>query len=165
MIMVFAVLSWAASLLIPRTGQGAPNLRVDPNIARSTGSLLKDLWGDRRIWWGALVTSWFWLVGAIALSLMPPLVKTVLGATEEVVTVYLAIFSIAIAVGSLLAAWLSHGRIALFPTLVGAFLLAAFALDLGFTTYGAPLVLGKFGIAEVFSSGKGIHIGIDLAGL
>jgi len=86
MIMVFAVLCWAASLLIPRTGQGAPNLRVDPNIARSTGSLLKDLWSDHRIWWGALVTSWFWLVGAVALSLMPPLVKTVLGATEEVVT-------------------------------------------------------------------------------
>jgi acyl-[acyl-carrier-protein]-phospholipid O-acyltransferase / long-chain-fatty-acid--[acyl-carrier-protein] ligase len=165
MIVIFSLLCWGASLLIPRTGEGAPNLRVDPNIARSTGSLLRDLWIDKRLWWGCLVTSWFWLVGAVALSLMPPLVKTVLGASEEVVTVYLAIFSIAIAVGSLLAAWLSHGRIALFPTLVGAFLLAAFALDLGFTTYGAPLVLGKFGIAEVFSSGKGIHIGIDLAGL
>src|SRR5215208_5362185 len=165
MIMAFAALCWSAALMIPRTGEGAPELHVDSNIARSTGSLLRDLWIDKRLWWGSLVTSWFWLVGAVALSLMPPLVKSVLGASEEVVTVYLAIFSIAIAVGSLLAARLSHGRIALFPTLVGAFLLAAFALDLGFTTYGAPLVLGKFGIAEVFSSGKGIHIGIDLAGL
>ena len=117
MIMVFALLCWVASLFIPRTGQGAPNLRVDPNIARSTGSLLRDLWIDHRLWWGGLVTSWFWLVGAVVLSLMPPLVKTVLGATEEVVTAYLAIFSIAIAVGSLLAAWLAHGRIVLFPTL------------------------------------------------
>src|SRR5215218_7052001 len=33
MIMVFAVLCWGASLFIPRTGQGAPSLRVDPNIA------------------------------------------------------------------------------------------------------------------------------------
>ena len=165
MIVVFSLACWGASLLIPRTGEGAPNLRVDPNIARSTGSLLRDLWIDKRLWWGSLVTSWFWLVGAVALSLMPPLVKSVLGASEEVVTVYLAIFSIAIAIGSLLAAWLSHGRIALFPTLVGAFFLAVFALDLGFATYGAPLVLGKFGVAEVFSSSKGIHIGIDLAGL
>ena len=52
MIMVFALLCWGASLLIPRTGQGAPNLNVDPNIARSTGSLLKDLWIDKRLWWG-----------------------------------------------------------------------------------------------------------------
>lgn len=164
MIMVFAVLCWAASLLIPRTGQGAPNLRVDPNIARSTGALLKDLWTDHRLWWGGLVTSWFWLVGAISLSLMPPLVKTVLGATEEVVTVYLAVFSIAIAIGSLLAAWLAHGRIVLFPTLVGALLLAVFALDLGLATYGITQQPAA-DVAQVFSTWRGIHIAIDLAGL
>ena len=62
---------------------------------------------------------------------MPPLVKSVLGASEEVVTAYLAVFSISIAIGSGLAAWLAHGRIVLFPTLVGAALLALFALDLG----------------------------------
>src|SRR5436305_653894 len=164
MIVVFALACWGASLLIPRTGQGAPNLHVDPNIARSTGSLLRDLWIDKRLWWGSLATSWFWLVGAVALSLMPPLVKLVLGASEEVVTAYLAVFSIAIAVGSLLAAWLSQGRIALFPTLVGAFFLAVFALDLGFATYGLAAVPGA-GIAQVFSSWRGIHIAIDLAGL
>src|SRR3954451_13806088 len=72
MIVVFSLACWGASLLIPRTGEGAPNLRVDPNIARSTGSLLRDLWIDKRLWWGCLVTSWFWLVGAIAPSPMPP---------------------------------------------------------------------------------------------
>src|SRR5436305_2497393 len=136
MIMVFAALCWGSSLLIPRTGQGAPNLYVDPNIARSTGSLLKDLWIDKRLWWGSLTTSWFWLTGAVALSLMPPLVKAVLGASEEVVTVYLAVFSISIAIGSLLAAWIAHGRIVLFPTLLGAALLGIFAIDLGFSPYG-----------------------------
>ena len=48
MIVVFALACWGSSLLIPRTGQGAPDLRVDPNIARSTGALQKDLWGDHR---------------------------------------------------------------------------------------------------------------------
>jgi acyl-[acyl-carrier-protein]-phospholipid O-acyltransferase/long-chain-fatty-acid--[acyl-carrier-protein] ligase len=165
MIVVFALLCWGASLLIPRTGQGDPHLRVDPNIARSTGSLLKDIWVDQRLWWGSLVTSWFWLVGAVALSLMPPLVKSVLGASEEVVTAFLAIFSISIAIGSGLAAWLSHGRIALFPTLVGAALLAVFSIDLGLTTYGAPQVIATAGISQVFTSWKGIHVAIDLAGL
>ena len=66
--------------------QGAPDLAIDRNILASTGSLLKHLRADPRLWWGALVTSWFWLVGAVALSLLPPLVKNVLGGTEEVVT-------------------------------------------------------------------------------
>jgi acyl-[acyl-carrier-protein]-phospholipid O-acyltransferase/long-chain-fatty-acid--[acyl-carrier-protein] ligase len=164
LIMVFALLCWASSLFIPRTGEGAPNLAVDPNIARSTGSLLKDLWAESRLWWGSLVTSWFWLVGAVALSLMPPLVKSVLGATEEVVTVFLAVFSVSIAIGSGLAAWIAHGRIVLWPTLVGALLLALFALDLGFATYGAAQA-APASVAEVFTTWKGIRIALDLAGL
>src|SRR5579871_79428 len=36
LIMTFALLCWGSSLLIPKTGEGAPHLRVDPNIARST---------------------------------------------------------------------------------------------------------------------------------
>src|SRR5436309_12537396 len=95
---------------------------------------------------------------------MTPMVKTVLSNTEEAVTAYLAVFSIAIAIGSLLAAWLSHGRIALFPTLVGAFFLGVFALDLGFAIYGAPLA-AKASVFEVFTSWRGIHVAIDLAGL
>src|SRR5262249_6235093 len=89
LIMVFALLCWGSSLMIPRTDEGAPNLRIDPNIARSTLGLLKELWADRRLLWGAIVTSWFWLIGAVALQLMPVLVKGVLGANENVVTVFL----------------------------------------------------------------------------
>src|SRR5437763_17122664 len=95
---------------------------------------------------------------------MPPLVKAVLGASEEVVTVYLAVFSISIAIGSGLAAWIAHGRIVLFPTLVGAALLAIFALDLGFSAYGAAQA-APASVAAVFTSWKGIHIALDLAGL
>src|SRR5262249_30113085 len=47
-----AGLCWASSLMIPRTGEGAPHLVVDPNILRSTGELLKHLWNDHRLWWG-----------------------------------------------------------------------------------------------------------------
>ncbi|HEY2136473.1 MAG TPA: acyl-[ACP]--phospholipid O-acyltransferase [Xanthobacteraceae bacterium] len=164
MIMVFAVLCWGASLLIPRTGEGAPHLRIDPNIARSTAGLLKELWFDRRLRWGGVVTSWFWLVGAVALSLMPVLVKTVLGADEDVVIVFLAVFSISIAVGSGLAAWLAHGRIVLFPTLIGAFVLAVFALDLGWATYGVGQAAAA-GVYEVFTSARGLRVAVDLAGL
>jgi acyl-[acyl-carrier-protein]-phospholipid O-acyltransferase / long-chain-fatty-acid--[acyl-carrier-protein] ligase len=164
LIMVFALLCWGSSLMIPKTGEGAPNLKVDPNIARSTWGLLKELWHDRRLMWGAIVTSWFWLIGVVALQLMPVLVKNVLGADPHVVNVFLAIFTISIAIGSGLAAWLAHGRIVLFPTLVGAFILALSALDLGWATYGLPSV-AQAGIAEVFSTARAWRLSVDLAGL
>jgi acyl-[acyl-carrier-protein]-phospholipid O-acyltransferase / long-chain-fatty-acid--[acyl-carrier-protein] ligase len=165
LMIVFSVMCWAASLFIPRTGEGAPDLVIRRNIFVSTIDLLKHLRDDRRIWWGALVTSWFWLVGAVSLSLLPPLVKNVFGGTEDVVTTCLAIFSVSIAVGSGLAAWLAAGRIILLPTLIGAVLLGLFAIDLGWSTLGlAPAAQGQ-GIASVFGSARGIHMAIDLAGL
>jgi acyl-[acyl-carrier-protein]-phospholipid O-acyltransferase/long-chain-fatty-acid--[acyl-carrier-protein] ligase len=165
MIVAFAVLCWLASRLIPSTGEADPSLAIDRNILRSTGSLLRHLWADSRLWWGGLVTSWFWMVGAVALSLLPPLVKNVLGGTEEVVTAFLAIFSIFIAVGAGLASWLSAGRIVLLPTVVGAFLLGVFALDLGWATYGVAAAASPAGVAAIFGSGRGLRVAIDLAGL
>src|SRR6516164_4290835 len=136
MMMAFALACWIASLFIPPTGEGAPNLLIDFNIARSTGVLLRDLCAEKRRGWGGLVVSWFWLVGAVVLSLLPPLVKNALGGSEEVVTAYLGIFSIAIAIGSGLASWLASGRIVLIPTVFGGVLLGLFALHLGWITHG-----------------------------
>jgi acyl-[acyl-carrier-protein]-phospholipid O-acyltransferase / long-chain-fatty-acid--[acyl-carrier-protein] ligase len=86
LMIVFALLCWISSLFIPRTGEAAPDLAISRNIAASTARLLRHLRSDDRLFWGALVTSWFWLVGAVVLSLLPPLVKFVLGGTEEVIT-------------------------------------------------------------------------------
>src|SRR5713101_1926456 len=96
--MLFAVLCWGASLFIPKTAQAAPDLVIDPNVLRSTGRLLGELWSDARLWRCAVVTSIFWLVGAVLLSLLPPLVMHTLGGAEAVVTIYLAIFAVAIGV-------------------------------------------------------------------
>jgi acyl-[acyl-carrier-protein]-phospholipid O-acyltransferase / long-chain-fatty-acid--[acyl-carrier-protein] ligase len=165
LMIVFSLLCWGASLLIPRTGQAAPDLVVQKNVLASTLGLLKYLREDRRLWWGALVTSWFWLVGAVALSLMPPLVKNVLGGNEEVVTTCLAIFSVSIAIGSGLAAWLAAGRIILLPTLIGAVLLGLFAIDLGWSTWGAAPIAGLDGYLTIFGAGRGLRFAFDLAGL
>jgi len=165
LIIVFALASWGAALLIPRTGEAAPALRIDANIFRSTVSLLEDLWRDPRLRWGGIVVSWFWLIGAVTLSLLPPLVKIVLGGSEEVVTAYLAVFAIGIAAGSQLAAWLLHGRIILLPTLIGAVLLGLFALDLGWAAFGAIPAAEPASAGVVLGSGLGLRAAIDLAGL
>jgi len=165
LMIVTALASWLASLLIPKSGEGAPDLVINRNVLVSTGSLIKQIRADPRLWWGALVASWFWLVGALVLSLLPPLVSFTIGGSEEVVTLFLTIFSVAVAVGSGLAAWLAAGRIVLLPTLVAAVLLGLFALDLGWTASAivpspTPLSLGAF-----FASRYSLHIAIDLAGL
>jgi acyl-[acyl-carrier-protein]-phospholipid O-acyltransferase/long-chain-fatty-acid--[acyl-carrier-protein] ligase len=151
--------------LIPPTGEGAPQLKIATNIAASTAAMIRHLRSDARLWWGAMVTSWFWLVGIVVLSLLPPLIKTIIGGNEETVTVYLAGFSIAVGAGSGLAAVIARGRIVLKTTLVGAVLLGAFALDLGLATFGVPSAASPQGPAAVFASALAIRAAIDLCGL
>lgn len=161
----FALACWIAALFIPPTGQGAPQLKVTANIAASTVAMFRHLRADRRLWWGALVVSWFWLVGIIVLSLLPPLIKVLIGGDEATVTAYLALFSIAVGIGSGLAAAIARGRIVLNTTLAGAVLIGLFALDLGYAGLGAAPAASLQGPATVLASGLGLRAGIDLAGL
>ena len=161
----FAIACWIASLLIQPTGEGAPHLKVRINIAASTAAMIRHLRADSRLWWGAMVTSWFWLVGIVVLSLLPPLIKILIGGNEDTVTTYLALFSIAVGVGSALAAVIARGRIVLKTTLVGCVLIAVFALDLGAATFGVAAAHVTQAPSAVFASVLGIRVAVDLAGL
>jgi acyl-[acyl-carrier-protein]-phospholipid O-acyltransferase/long-chain-fatty-acid--[acyl-carrier-protein] ligase len=161
----FAIATWASALLIPPSGTAAPGLRVSVNILASSVAMVRHLSLDYRLVWGALVTSWFWLVGIVVLALLPPLIKHVIGGTEMTVAVYLALFSVAVGLGSALAAWLAHGRIRLSITLCGAVLIGVFALDLAVAISGAVEATSLRGPAAVFSSALGLHVAFGFAGL
>ncbi len=165
LVMGFAIACWLSALRIPPSGEGAPHLRITKNIAASTAAMLRHLRGDARLWWGALVTSWFWLIGIVVMSLLPPLIKSLLGGNEDTVTAYLALFSVAIGVGSALAALIARGKIVLRTTFAGALLLGVFALDLGMVMLGsAPANLAQEP-AAVLTSPLGMRVAVDLAGL
>jgi len=165
LMLVTALASWLSSLLIPKTGAGAPDLAINRNIFASTGALIKQLRADPRLWWGGIVASWFWLVGALVLSLLPPLVSFNIGGSEQVVTLFLTIFSVSVGIGSGLAAWLAAGRIVLLPTLVATVLLGLFSLDLGWTVSAVVPAASPLTIGAYFASRYSIHIALDLAGL
>ena len=157
----------ASSLMIPRTGAGRARPRASiPTSLRSTGALLKDLWSDQRLWWGGLVASWFWLVGAVVLSLLPPLVKTRArrhrGSRHRVPRHLLDLDRDRLRPRGLARA---RPHRAVRRRWSAPFCSAVFALDLGCRDLrrgGAPRPAG---VREVFTSWQGIRIAIDLAGL
>jgi len=161
----FALACWIASLLIPPTGQGAPHLKVSINIIASTATLIRHLRADTKLWWGAMVTSWFWLVGIVVISLLPPLIKNLIGGNEDTTTAYLGLFSIAVGAGSWLAAAIARGKIVLATTVAGAFLLGIFLLDLGIGVWTLPAHVALHGPGEIFSTPAGLRAAFDLAGI
>ena len=157
-----AALSWGAASRIPHTAPSAPELPISKNPWTSTAHLLRSLYAEPRLWDGMIIVSWFWLAGAVVLSLLPALIKGVVGGTEGVVTLCLAVFAIGIAVGSLFAAQLSHVRpnLALVP--LGAIVMGVIGLDLawaiGTTTAGIDITPSNF-----ITSWAGVHLLIDFA--
>jgi acyl-[acyl-carrier-protein]-phospholipid O-acyltransferase/long-chain-fatty-acid--[acyl-carrier-protein] ligase len=147
-IMLLALLSWGFASRIPHTPPSAADLPVTANPWTSTIRLLKSLYAEPRLWDGMVIVSWFWLAGAVVLSLLPALVKDSVGGTEAVVTLCLAIFAIGIAAGSLFAAQLSHVRpnLALVP--IGAIVMGISGLDIawaiGHATAGSDITPAAF---------------------
>lgn len=163
-IMGLSVLCYVASLYIPKTGSAAPSLQIDKNFARSTWSLVKELNTDKRLMTTSLMVSWFWLVGSIALAVLPTLIKTNLGGSELAISSYLAIFAIFVALGSAVSAWMVSGRIVLLPAPVGSLFAGLFAIDLGITAATATAI-PVAGLYEFMTQAGSIRIAIDLAGM
>ncbi|RUU65501.1 acyl-[ACP]--phospholipid O-acyltransferase, partial [Mesorhizobium sp. M2C.T.Ca.TU.009.01.2.1] len=158
-----AVGCWLASRYIPATGSAAPNLTIDKNIFRSTWRQVAELRTDMRIWRAGLMTSWFWLVGAIVLSILPAMIKDSLGGNEIAVTAYLAVFAVSIAIGSAIAAWMSQGRMVLLPAPVGTALMALFGLHLAWTIWSMQPSPKAETLAAFFAGPNTIRVAIDLA--
>ena len=112
------------------------------------------------------MTSWFWLVGAVVLSLLPPLVKNVLGGNEEVVT-------------ALPRGLLDRDRGRLGPRRLASRRPHRAVADAGrrgrarrcsrSISAGPPTARRwrscQAGVGEVFGSSRGLRVAIDLAGL
>jgi len=129
----FAAASYAAARFIPPTPRAAPEIALDFNIARGTAGLLYHLWRKTRLWRLGLVTTIFWLIGAIVLALLPTLVTRELGGSELVVTLHFAAFAFAISAGAGLAAFLLRGGIVLLPAAIGAAIGAIICGDIALT--------------------------------
>lgn len=160
-----AVLCWLSASLMPKGKAAAPDLEIDANPVSSTMRLVGALKGDARIWDGALITSWFWLVGAVVLSLLPVLMKDTFGGGESTVTSALLVFVVGIAVGSGLAAKASHNRpnLALVPIAAG--MMALFLLDLSWAASGIVKSEAPLTVKELLATFAGWRVMADLLGL
>ena len=132
-VVLLSIACWLSARMIPATAPSAPELVITRNPWTSTVRLLGSLKAEPRLWDGMVIVSWFWLVGAVVLSLLPAVVKSSVGGSEGVVTLCLTVFAVGIASGSLFAAQLSHVRpnLALVP--IGGLVMGFVGIDLAWT--------------------------------
>ena len=159
-----AILGYATSRWIPATGAGDPGLRINPNVLGETFRIIGLTWRDRPIFRAVCGISWFWFIGAVFVILFPIYARDALGANEQVVTLFLALFSIGIAIGSLLCNMLTRGKVSDVLVPFGAIGISLAGVDLYFAS-GAEVFAQSgrlIGYQEFLSAPQGWRILADL---
>ncbi|MCL2683671.1 MAG: MFS transporter [Synergistaceae bacterium] len=101
----------AASFFIPPTKVIEPSLELRFNVFAETWKVISSVWPKRGIFLPIVSISWFYFVGAMFLSQFPTFAKMVIGADEVVTTLFLAVFSVGIGMGSLACNGLLKGEV------------------------------------------------------
>ena len=160
-----AVLGFLAALAVPAAPSAAPGMRIDPNPFRSTWAVLRAAHGGRGVWLAIVGISWFFSVGAVVLSEFAPLVAGTLDARAEVVTLFLAVFSLSVAAGSLLVNRLLRGEVSARYVPLAAIGLALYLIDLWITSTRFVVVTPGADIAAFLATPGSWHMLADLAGI
>ncbi|WP_420382311.1 MFS transporter [Novosphingobium sp.] len=84
--------------------------RIDLHVIRSSVNLVRMTMRHPRVFLAIAAISVFWGVGAVLFIQFPPLAKNVLGASKSVASLFLVVFSIGVALGSVSINHLLRGK-------------------------------------------------------
>ena len=98
----FAGLGFLAGRQVPPAPPAAERIPFNWHIIHASIELVSATLHIRRLFLAILSISFFWTIGAVLIIIFPPLVKNVIGANEQVASLFIGIFSVGIAIGSVL---------------------------------------------------------------
>jgi predicted MFS family arabinose efflux permease len=110
-VVVVAVIGYFTGRQVPPAPPEHEESGIDWHIIRSSINLVKSTMHIRKLYLAIASISFFWTIGAVLFIQFPPLAKNVLGADKEVASLFLAIFSIGIAIGSVAINRLLKGQV------------------------------------------------------
>ena len=100
-VVVTAVVGYFTGRQVPPAPPQNGGEPIDYNLLRSSVALVRNTMHDRRVFLAIMAISFFWTIGAVLFIQFPPLAKNVLHASKEVASLFLVIFSVGIAIGSM----------------------------------------------------------------
>ena len=163
--MALAVIGFVASLAVPTAPPVERTGRIDWNILRGSRAILRTASNGRGVWLSILGISWFFAAGAVLVSEFAPLASGVLDARQEVVTLFLLVFSLSVAAGSLVVNRLLKGEVSARYVPVSALLMAGFLLDLWLSTNGFKVRTAGATIMTFLATPGAVHVLVGLAGV
>ena len=111
----------------PAPPQGAVE-PLDFHFIRASIDLVKRTAHDKRVFLAIMAISFFWTVGTVLFIQFPPLAKHVLHANKEVASLFLVVFSVGVAIGSMSVNALLKGTVSARYSPASVLVMAAFVV-------------------------------------
>lgn len=165
---VCAIAGYLSSLQILK-GEGSGHIAssvlrfVGDSYAQITRAVKAVRFGQASVFWAVMGISWFYFVAAVIHTQLPNYASQTLGVNSDVLTIFMIIFSMGIAVGGLLNNSLLKSEISARFVPYAAVGIAFFATELYFAAKGfapAEILLAP---GEFFTSFAGMRVAFDLA--
>ena len=136
LVLLVAIGGTMTSLFMPSVPAKMPDTKIEWNIIKGTNSLIREAAANRPVFTSIIGISWFWFIGSVYTTQLPTFTQIHLGGNDNVFNLMLALFSIGIAIGSVLCAKLSHERLILGLVTIGTLGLTVCGLLLVWLTQG-----------------------------
>jgi 1-acyl-sn-glycerol-3-phosphate acyltransferase len=111
---------------------GAPHLIIRFHLFPALARVWRLSRENRVVFNSILGASWFWFFSAGVVSILPVYCRDYLGSNEQVVTLFIAVFTLGIGLGSMLCSKLSFGKVELGLVPIGSLGMTIFLLDVFF---------------------------------
>ncbi|MEW9856892.1 MFS transporter [Novosphingobium sp. M1R2S20] len=99
-VIVIALIGFVSARFVPPAPPVGAVEPLDFNVLRSSSRLISSTLHDRRVFLAIIAISIFWAICTILFVQFTPLAKNVLHASKEVASLFLVIFSVGVAIGS-----------------------------------------------------------------
>jgi len=99
-VILTAFIGYLTSLKVPPAPPYEAGQPIDRHIIRASITLVRETMHLREVFYAILAISFFWTIGAVLFIQFPPLAKNVLMASKEVASLFLVVFSVGVAIGS-----------------------------------------------------------------
>lgn len=108
-IVITAIIGWLTSLTVPSAPPQGEVEPLDWHILRASVKLVRETMKIRQVFLAILAISFFWSIGTVLFVQFFPLAKNVIVASKEVASLFLVVFSVGVAIGSVVVNRLLKG--------------------------------------------------------
>ena len=133
---LFAVLGYLSGRAVPPAPRLGPPIELDFNVIRASWRLISATMHIKRLFLAIMSISFFWMIATVIIIIFPPMVKNDFTASKEVASLFLAIFSIGVAVGSVAVNRLLQGKVSARYSPISVIVMAAFVWFFQFESGG-----------------------------